>query len=169
MHTENAIVIRADIDAIYRLAAAVEDWPSLLPHYRWVRVLRPGEAVRLVEMAAHRDGFPVWWQAEQWRDPATPRIRFRHVRGVTTGMEVEWRFTPLPEGVRVTIDHQLTLGWPLIGRFAAERIIGPHFVEHIAGQTLRHIKELAEGQAGRAPAATGQSRAGESAIQGGTR
>ena len=25
---------------------------------------------------------------------ATPSIRFRHVRGVTTGMEVEWTFTP---------------------------------------------------------------------------
>ena len=131
-------------------------WPALLPHYRWVRVLRDDGGARLVEMAARRDVIPVWWQALQVLDPAAPSIRFRHVRGVTTGMEVEWRFEPVPGGVRVRILHDLALGWPLIGRFAAERVIGPGFVAHIAGQTLRRLKQVAEAaDAERAPDAAG--------------
>ena len=51
---------------------------------------------------------------------------------------------PAPGGVRVSIRHDLALGWPLIGGLAAERIIGPLFVANIAGKTLRRIKALAE-------------------------
>jgi ribosome-associated toxin RatA of RatAB toxin-antitoxin module len=156
MHTENEIVIQADVGAIYPLAAAVERWPTLLPHYRWVRVLEEEGHRRLVEMAAHRDGIPVRWWAEQVCYPEEPRITFRHVRGVTRGMEVEWHFTALPVGVRVGIRHDLSLGWPLIGGLVAERIIGPHFVANIAGKTLRRIKALAEvGGGDRPPDAPG--------------
>ena len=59
MHTENRITMRGDIDHIFAVASAVEAWPRLLPHYRWVTVLDGGPTERLVEMAAHRDGFPV--------------------------------------------------------------------------------------------------------------
>jgi hypothetical protein len=44
----------------------------------------------------------------------------------------------------VRIEHALELRWPLIGRFAAERVIGPQFIDAIAGRTLRTIKGLAE-------------------------
>ncbi len=144
MHTENVVVMRGDLARIVHLAADIERWPELLPHYRWVRVLREEGNRRLVEMAAHRDGIPVRWWAEQERFPEVPRITFRHVRGITTGMEVEWQFMPGPDGVRVEIHHELRLGWPLIGGLVADRIIGPLFVANIAGKTLRRIKQLAE-------------------------
>lgn len=153
MQTENRIVIQAPADAIYELAAAVERWPEILPHYRRVRIVSEDGHRRLVEMAAHRDGIPVRWWAEQVCFPEEPRITFRHVRGVTTGMEVAWSFQPLPEGVLVEIRHDLRLSWPLVGGLVADRIIGPLFVSNIAGKTLRQIKLLAEAQQ------TGESRA----------
>lgn len=153
MQTENRIVIQAPADGIYELAAAVECWPALLTHYRRVRIVSEDGHRRLVEMAAHRDGIPVHWWAEQECFPEEPRITFRHVRGVTTGMEVEWRFQPAPEGVLVEIRHDLKLNWPLVGGLVADRIIGPLFVSNIAGKTLRQIKLLAETeQNGRSPA-----------------
>jgi hypothetical protein len=33
----------------------------------------------------------------------------------------------------------------MVGDFAARRIIGPHFIEAIAGRTLGRIRALAEG------------------------
>jgi ribosome-associated toxin RatA of RatAB toxin-antitoxin module len=147
MHTENEILIRAETEKIYGLAAAVERWPQVLPHYRWVRILKDDGDRRLVEMAARRDQIPVRWQAEQRLFPDVPRITFRHVGGITKGMEVEWAFAPLDEGVvRVSILHDLPrlAGWPLVGEVLADRIIGPLFVSNIAGKTLKRIKELAE-------------------------
>jgi uncharacterized membrane protein len=144
VQTENAIVIQADVMTIYQLAAAVERWPALLPHYRSVRVLRTQGNRRLVAMAAYRDGIPISWWAEQTCDPTIPRITFHHVRGVTRGMDVEWRFDARPDGVHVAIHHDLRLGWPLVGGWVADRVIGPFFIANVAGKTLRRIKLLAE-------------------------
>jgi ribosome-associated toxin RatA of RatAB toxin-antitoxin module len=153
MNMHNQVWMRAPVSHIYPLAAEVERWPELLPHYRAVTVLERDGNRKLVEMAASRDGFPVSWRALQELDPHTPAIRFRHVRGVTTGMDVEWRFEPRDGGTLVTIAHRLDLRWPLIGRWAAEHVIGPQFIAAIAGKTLRRIKALAEAGTPGAPGA----------------
>lgn len=150
MHTETAIRIRGRLDAIFRYAARVEDWPRLLPHYRDVRVLDGEGPVRLVEMKARRGWIPLRWRATQAVFPGTRRIRFTHVRGVTRTMEVEWRFEPADGGdVAVTIVHDLTLRWPVVGGAVAGWIIGPLFVEPTARQTLRHIRRIVEEEARR--------------------
>ena len=154
MHTKNEILIRAGAAEVYGLAAPVERWPEILPHYRWVRVLEDGgEGRRVVEMAALRNFIPVRWRAEQLLFPEVPRIVFRHVGGVTKGMEVEWVFAPQDDGVvRVSILHDLErglAGWPLVGGVVADRVVGPFFVSNIAGKTLGRIKELAEARARR--------------------
>ena len=146
MRTQNRLQIRAPREIIFRLAAEVELWPALLPHYRYVRVLRRAGLRRLVAMGASRDGLPVSWTSIQWLEPERHRITFRHVGGVTRGMVVEWLLEPAGDrAVDVTISHHLELGWPLIGRWAADRVVGPLFVENIAGKTLRRIKAVAEG------------------------
>jgi hypothetical protein len=95
----------------------------------------------------------VRWRAEQLLFPEEPRIVFRHVGGVTKGMEVEWVFAPQGDGVvRVSILHDLERGlarWPLVGGAVADGIVGPFFVSNIAGKTLGRIKELAEAGWGR--------------------
>jgi ribosome-associated toxin RatA of RatAB toxin-antitoxin module len=144
VRARSEVWIGAPAAAIYPLAAEVERWPELLPHYRWVTVLERTGNRKLVEMAASRDGIPVWWQAVQELDPATPRITFTHVRGVTRGMAVEWSFHEGDGGTLVRIDHDLTLRWPLIGTWVADHVIGPQFVERIARKTLRCVKQLAE-------------------------
>jgi aromatase len=149
MHTETSVRIQGSADAVFAYAARVEDWPRLLPHYRDVRVIASVAGGRVVEMRARRGRIPVWWRARQEVLPAERRIRYTHVRGVTRGMEVEWRITPAVEGVVVTIVHDLSLRWPLIGRAVADWIIGPRFVDPIAGATLRTIKALVEQDAAR--------------------
>jgi ribosome-associated toxin RatA of RatAB toxin-antitoxin module len=132
------------MDTVFAYAARVEDWPRLLPHYRGVRVVETRANARVVEMRARRGALPVWWWARQIVLPAEGRIRYTHVRGVTTGMEVEWRLAPSDEGVTVTIVHDLFLRWPVVGRTVADWIIGPQFVGPISGATLRRIKWLVE-------------------------
>lgn len=144
MMTLDEHLMHAPPEICFRIAADVERWPEILPHYRWVRVLRDDGHERLVEMAARRDAIPVSWRAVQVREPAIPRIRFRHVGGVTKGMEVAWLFEPGPDGLTVRIVHEFDPPWPVVGGLVADRIIGPLFVANIAGKTLRRIKELAE-------------------------
>jgi ribosome-associated toxin RatA of RatAB toxin-antitoxin module len=138
------IVIAAPAARIFDLAADVERWPERLPHYRYVRRLADPNGERRFAMGARRGPIPVRWEATQRQLPDQGVIEFTHTGGVTRGMEVAWRLIAGPEATRVEIEHELRLGWPLIGGFAAERVIGPQFIEPIARQTLRRIKALAE-------------------------
>lgn len=138
------IRIAAPPERIFELAAGVERWPQLLPHYRYVRRVPDPNGERRFAMGARRGVIPVRWEAVQRPRPDDGTIEFVHTGGVTRGMWVEWRLVPDGDAVDVSIEHRLELGWPLIGAFAAERIIGPHFVDFIAGRTLRRMKVLAE-------------------------
>jgi uncharacterized membrane protein len=136
--------IDAPLERIFALAAEVEHWPTLLPHYRYVRRVETGDGERRFAMGARRGPIPVRWEAIQRPLPDHRRIEFTHTGGVTRGMEVAWRFEPEGGGWAVSIEHQLTLAWPLVGGLAASRVIGPQFIDAIAGRTLQHVKALAE-------------------------
>ena len=148
MQTANVVKMSGDLDNIVTLAVDTERWPIILPHYRWVTLLEGGGDHKTVEMAARRGQFPVKWRATQdvERDGPTPVIRFHHIGGVTKGMDVAWTFEPVDGAVNVRIDHDFSPPWPVVGGLVSDRIIGPHFVEAIAGKTLDTIKAIVEGR-----------------------
>ena len=151
MKTHNQTRMAAAAARCFEVAADVERWPAILSHYRWVRFRRrDGFGRGLVEMAARRMfgpiGYPVWWVSEMWADETVPVVRYRHVAGITRGMDVEWRFEREDGGTRVEIVHQWPAGpgWPLIGQFAADAVIGPVFIHRVADMTLAGIKREVE-------------------------
>ena len=79
---------------------------------------------------------------------AAPAVRFRHIGGITTRMDVEWTFAPTAGGTLVRIVHVWDgPRWPVIGRFAATAVIGPVFVHGIASRTLAGLGREAERRA----------------------
>jgi uncharacterized membrane protein len=150
MRTIDHVSIHAPIERVFRWARDVEQWPSILPHYRWVRVLERRAGQALVEMAAWRPfgpvKYPTWWVSEMRVDEAAAAVHYRHVRGITTGMDVVWRLRPAPGDTDVTIIHEWDgPGWPLVGPLAASWVIGPVFIHGIASRTLAGIKREVEG------------------------
>lgn len=147
-------VTRAPAATAFQIAADVERWPDILPHYRWVRFRSRRSFGRgIVEMAAHRDfgtiRWPTWWVSEMDVDPHAPVIRYRHIEGITRGMVVRWEFFPSPDGqTRIRIIHEWSgPRWPLISRPAASLVIGPHFVSAIAQRTLAGVCATADAEA----------------------
>jgi hypothetical protein len=141
----------APIAVMHRFAADVERWPEHLAHYRFVRFReRATDGGGLVEMSANRPfgpvGWPTWWLSEMEVRPDVPCVRFRHVGGVTTGMDVEWRYEPLDGGrrTRIVLEHVWDgPRWPLIGPVAATMVIGPVFVHGIAIRTMAGLAAAA--------------------------
>lgn len=152
MYTENVVQMHGSFERMFALAADVERWQVILPHYRWVKRLRGTDTNRVVEMAARRDFIPVKWVSIQEVHHDQRKIIYRHIGGFTKGMYVEWTFTPInpdePDGAQhVKISHDFTLKWPLIGSFVAQKIVGNLFVHYIANKTLNRIKQLVEAEA----------------------
>ena len=149
MRTVDRSRIAAPFDRVFSAASTVTRWPDILPHYRWVRLLDDG----LVEMAAWRPfglvKYPTWWVSEMTIDRRAGEIRYRHVRGITRGMDVVWRLVEVGGGSGGDIDVEIVHTWegprwPLIGRLAANLVIGPIFIHAIASRTLAGIKHAAE-------------------------
>jgi ribosome-associated toxin RatA of RatAB toxin-antitoxin module len=150
METVDRRFVRAPWRTIFGLAKKVEDWPVHLSHYRHVRFReRAADGGGIVEMSADRPfgpvGWPTWWLSEMAVDDGAPAIRFRHIEGITKGMDVEWSFRAAEGGTDVTILH----AWdgprlPLIGIPAATLVIGPVFIHGIASRTLAGLAAVAE-------------------------
>lgn len=154
MRTVDTIRVAAPPPATWPHAANVEAWPTILPHYRRVTRLeghRGGDGV--VEMAAWRPfggplAWPTWWRSRMWVDPARMELRYRHIGGITTGMDVLWTVRDDGAGgTTITIVHEWDgPGWPLIGGLAASLVIGPIFIHGIASRTLAGVARAAERQ-----------------------
>ncbi len=144
MRTIHETFVQATPERIFAVVADVEGWPALDRAYRWCRILERHQEGLVFEMAGLIRGVPARWTATQARFPADHRIIFRHIRGITTGMVVEWRLTPTPQGVRVTLTHDLELRWLLLARAAFEGFVGSVFIDWIAARTMQRVKRAAE-------------------------
>ena len=148
MRTVDEIDVAAPPELVFERAANVERWPEILPHYRWVRFHQRQSEPWIVEMAAWRRfgvlNWPTWWMSEMWVDRPRLEVRYRHIRGITTGMDVVWRVESRGADSHVTLIHEWQgPDWPLIRRPAAEWVIGPVFVHGIATRTLAGVARAA--------------------------
>ena len=146
MHKTNSILMHTPKATIFETAADLELWPKILPHYRYIEFLERGPDRNIVVMAAQRCGIPISWTSEQIIDRDKLEIRFHHLKAWTKGMRVVWTFSDLPEGVLVTISHDLRFRIPALSPIV-DPIIGDFFIHNIASKTLRCMKAYVEARA----------------------
>ena len=151
MYIENTILITGRWERIWELASEIENWVRWLPHYRKIIIesTSPGGLIKHAYMSAWRNILPVSWHTiqrlEPSDDPTQARVLYQHVKGVTKGMEVIWKFEPQSAGedvYRVTISHNWNPKWPLIGGIAS-KLISELIVSNIADKTLARVRILA--------------------------
>jgi ribosome-associated toxin RatA of RatAB toxin-antitoxin module len=143
MHKTNSIIICAPKMKVFEIAANLELWPRILPHYRYIRYLQHGPSRNIVVMAATRSGIPISWTSEQIIDRDRVEVRFLHLKAFTKGMRVVWTFQEAPAGVLVEIKHDLAFRVKILAPIA-DKIIGDFFIHHIANKTLRCMKSYVE-------------------------
>ena len=155
MITIDERLVRAPAEVCFSVAADVERWPSLLPHYRWVRFReKRGFGTGIVEMAAWRSfpgglKYPTWWVSEMSVKPDEPAVYYKHIDGITRGMDVKWELQRRGDSTFIRLFHTWNgPGWPVIGSVAASWVIGPHFVSAIAQRTLAGVAREAEARVG---------------------
>jgi ribosome-associated toxin RatA of RatAB toxin-antitoxin module len=143
MHKTNSIIMQASRAEIFEVAADLEIWPKILPHYRYIKYLERGTSRNVVIMAATRSGIPISWTSEQIIDREKIEVRFHHLKAFTKGMLVVWTFKETPAGVLVEIAHDLNFRVRPLAPLM-EPIIGDFFIGHVANRTLRCMKAYLE-------------------------
>ncbi len=160
MDSTISIDVAASPALVFALARDVERWSTLLPHYvRSVRRDRGEDGSLVVDFVARRSvapaiglAIPVVWRARTWNEPDTRALRFRHVAGVTRGMDVTWRIEPCADGSRISIAHRFAPRLPGLGSF-----VDRWFTRPIAGRTLATFRVLAEAAQSAVDATTNHS------------
>lgn len=147
VRTENSIVINAPLARVFQETSNLLLWPKVLPHYRWIRVLNVGDDGLIVKMAARRGWLPVQWTSRFTVDPNTPELHFEHLKAFTRGMKVRWTYTTTPDGVLVSITHELDRP-SAFGRWFAQHVLGNLLIRPIAARTLSGFKTYLEQNAG---------------------
>jgi ribosome-associated toxin RatA of RatAB toxin-antitoxin module len=144
-------VVHAPAEVCFRVAADVESWPDILPHYRWVRFHdKQSFGQGVVEMSAWRQfpagvKYPTWWVSQMRVASDEPAVYYKHIDGITRGMDVKWEFNRRGQDTFVRLFHTWDgPSWPLIKTVAAEWVILPHFVSAIAQRTLAGVARAAE-------------------------
>lgn len=156
MITIDERLIRAPADLCFNVAADVEQWPAILPHYRWVRFHEKQQFGHgIVEMSAWRPfpaglKYPTWWLSNMHSVEKEPAVYYTHIGGITKGMSVKWELQPRGQDTFIRLFHTWDgPAWPLIGGVAANLVIGPHFISAIAQRTLAGVAREAEARASR--------------------
>src|SRR5438067_13041175 len=101
---QNSIIIRAPVEAVFRVAMDVERFPEFMPDLKSLRVLeRSDDGLRtVVEWVGNIPEFKttVKWVEEDLWDPSDHSCRFTLVRGDFKSYGGWWRFTPESGGTR---------------------------------------------------------------------
>jgi ribosome-associated toxin RatA of RatAB toxin-antitoxin module len=145
MHKINSIIMHASRADIFETAANLELWPTILPHYRYIKYLERSPTRNVVIMAATRSGIPIKWTSEEIIDRDRIQVRFHHLTAFTKGMRVVWSFNETPAGVLVEIAHDLSFRVPALAPLA-DVVLGDFFIYHVANKTLRCMKAYLEGK-----------------------
>ena len=103
-HTDNSIVIDADIDHVWQMTNDLSAWPNLFTEYSEVEVLAQSGSMFRFRLKMHPDETGrVWsWVSERTLDEATHEVVARRLEpGPFEFMNIRWSYTPEGEGTRM--------------------------------------------------------------------
>jgi aromatase len=103
-HTDNSIVIDADIDHVWRMTNDLPSWPDLFTEYAEVEVLEQHGSTFRFRLTMHPDeAGRVWsWVSERTLDEAAREVVARRVEpGPFEFMDIRWNYTPEGTGTRM--------------------------------------------------------------------
>ena len=103
-HTDNSILIDADIDHVWRMTNDLSAWPDLFSEYSEVEILDQTGSTFRFRLKMHPDETGrVWsWVSERTLDEAAHEVVARRVEpGPFEFMDIRWSYSEEPFGTRM--------------------------------------------------------------------
>lgn len=103
-HTDNSIVIAADLDFVWEMTNDLERWPELFSEYASVDILDHTDNTYRFRLTMHPDeNGKVWsWVSERTLDPVAHQVTARRVEpGPFEFMNLQWTYASVSEGTQM--------------------------------------------------------------------
>jgi aromatase len=153
-HTDNSIMIHADIDHVWRMTNDLRSWPDLFTEYATVEVLESTDTWFRFRLTMHPDeaGRTWSWVSERTLDPAKHEVRARRVEpGPFEFMDIHWSYAAEDGGTRMrwVQDFRMRPEAPVDTETMTQRIDANSKVQ------MAIIRDKVEAAAGTDPGAVG--------------
>ncbi|MCM3922299.1 SRPBCC family protein [Frankia sp. AiPs1] len=103
-HTDNSILIDADIDTVWTITNDLPTWPDLFTEYASVDIIESNGNTFKFRLTMHPDenGTAWSWVSERTLDPVNRQVRaYRVETGPFEYMHIHWTYTPEGTGTRM--------------------------------------------------------------------
>ncbi|MCK9877440.1 SRPBCC family protein [Frankia sp. Ag45/Mut15] len=103
-HTDNSILINADIDTVWTITNDLASWPRLFTEYASVEILETTANTFRFRLTMHPDenGTAWSWVSERTLDPVNHEVRaYRVETGPFEYMHIHWTYTREGAGTRM--------------------------------------------------------------------
>lgn len=103
-HTDNSVLIAADLDIVWAMTNDVANWPQLFTEYAAAEILEQDADTVRFRLTMHPDeNGKVWsWVSERTLYPGERRVVARRVEpGPFKYMNIEWTYAPEGAGTRM--------------------------------------------------------------------
>ena len=103
-HTDNSILIDADIDTVWTITNDLRSWPDLFTEYASVEILEETGTTFRFRLKMHPDenGTAWSWVSERTLDPVAREVRAHRIEtGPFEYMHIHWTYTPEGTGTRM--------------------------------------------------------------------
>ncbi|MFH1562292.1 MAG: SRPBCC family protein [Nitrospirota bacterium] len=145
IRTVNSILIKADMNRVFSVAADMEKYPEFIPSYKEVKVVSREGNKMIVERIGQVGKKAVKWKSCVTIEP-NKSIKAEQLEGPIKGMQIQWLFENTKDGVQITLTHDFEYKKiPLIGNLIGKLIVA-RIVKKMAEETLKGIKGRAEGK-----------------------
>ncbi|GAA2637529.1 SRPBCC family protein [Dactylosporangium fulvum] len=126
-HVDNAVVIAAPMDLVWRMTNDIPSWTSLFDEYSVAEVLGVRDGTITLRLALQPDeNGRVWgWVSERTPDPETRTVRSQRIEtGPFKYMFLFWEYTEADGGVRMrwVQDFEMKRGAPLDDAAMTDRL-----------------------------------------------
>ncbi|MFO8059516.1 MAG: aromatase/cyclase [Bacillota bacterium] len=139
------IHVNASPEAAYEIACQMERYPEFFPSVDEVTVTERGEDWTVTSWVARLQGRPVKWTERDEFDEENRIIRYHQISGDLKVFRGQWTFEEEPDGCRVELVVEASLGIPMLG--AALDPLVEKLIRDNCNSMLRGLKEEAERQA----------------------
>jgi aromatase len=147
-HVDNAVLINAPIDLVWRMTNDVPGWPELFSEYAKAEVLDERDGTLRFRLTMHpdQDGNQWSWVSERTPDPATRTVRAQRTEpGWFKYMSLFWEFTEEDGGTRMrwVQDFEMKAGAPTTDEMMTDRL------NRNTREQMDRIRGIVEESAGR--------------------
>ncbi|CAO5259660.1 SRPBCC family protein [Frankia sp. AgKG'84/4] len=103
-HTDNSILVNADIDTVWTMTNDLESWPDLFTEYASIEIIeKTGNTFRFrLTMRPDENGTAWSWVSERTLDPVGRQVRAHRIEtGPFEYMHIHWTYTTEGTGTRM--------------------------------------------------------------------